>query len=438
MNPSTWRPSWPRRPPAALARGVPSKRAALAALSCVLACLAAPARADGPGVLVGETARLHLLFDVEGRYDSLAGQGGIGPTQAVPVVDPAEIILHFRPGLKLAAPGNKVDFEALAGLDWTRFTGWLAPTQELSFLGANAGATLEMGRGGPVSFRLGEQFTRSDRTTNPALGLGAITSANDLGARLSLRPGGGAIEAGAGYDFMLESYESYNPKTPGTSTDDNVNPAKFGQFGSQTHRLALDARWRFLPKTAFTLDSSWALRVYDSQTANIGTKPLRVEAGLAGLITEKVRITLRGGWLKTFADKGAEFSGVVGQLELGWNPTDTTGITLGVLRSAEPVSSTFGWYDDFRGYLSGRIALGGRVALTASAKVDRIAFANAASGSAGARTDTQGSFDAAMDIELLRVLHAVLGGVITSRDSTEGGFYTYARTEGYLKLQFNY
>ena len=55
-----------------------------------------------------------------------------------------------------------------------------------------------------------------------------------------------------------------------------------------------------------------------------------------------------------------------------------------------------------------------------------------------ARTDTQGSFDAAMDIELLRVLHAVLGGVITSRDSTEGGFYTYARTEGYLKLQFNY
>jgi hypothetical protein len=404
----------------------------------VLAALAGGARAEGPGVLVGESARLHFLLDLEGRYDSLAGQGGIGPTQAVPVVDPAEIILHVRPGLKLAAPGNKVDFEALAALDWNRFTGWLAPTQELSFLGANAGATLEMGRGGPVSFKLGEQFSRSDRTTNPALGLGAITNANDLGARLSVRPGGGAIEAGAGYDFALESYESYRPNTPGTPTDPNVDPTKFGQFGSQTHRLALDARWRFLPKTALTLDSSWALRVYDSQTANVATKPLRVEVGLAGLITEKVRITLRGGWLKTFADKNAEFSGPVGQLELGWNPTETAGITLGALRSVEPVSSTFGWYDDFRGYLSGRIALGGRVALTASAKIDRIAFANEASAGAGLRVDTQGSFEAAMDIEVLRLLHAVLGGAITTRDSTDGGFYTYARTEGYLKLQFNY
>jgi hypothetical protein len=389
-------------------------------------------------VLVGESARLHLLFDVEGRYDSLAGQGGIGANTTNPVLDPAEIILHFRPGLKLAAPGNKVDFEALAALDWTRFTGWLNPTEELSFLGANAGATLEMGRGGPVSFKLGEQFSRSDRTTNPALGLGAITSANDLGARLTVRPGGGAIEASAGYSFALESYESYRPNTPGTPTDPNVDPTKFGQFGSQTHRLVVDARWRFLPKTALTLDSSWALRVYDSQTANIPTSPLRAELGLAGLISEKVRITLRGGWLKTFADRGNEFSSAVGQFELGWNPTDTTGITLGVLRTAEPVSSAFGWYEDFRGYLSGRLALGGRVVLTASARLDRIAFANAGTGSAGFRTDTQGSFDGAMDIELLRVLHAVLGGAITSRDSTEGGFYTYARTEGYLKLQFNY
>ena len=437
MTPSTQRPSRPRRTFAAVASGGPSLRAALLTLACVLAGLPGGARADGPGVLVGESARLHFLFDLEGRYDSLAGQGGIGANTLNPVLDPAEIILHFRPGLKLAAPGNKVDFEALAALDWTRFTGWLNPTQELSFLGANAGATLEMGRGGPVSFKLGEQFSRSDRTTNPALGLGAITNANDLGARLSLRPGGGAIEAGVGYNFALESYESYRPNT-GTPTDPNIDPTKFGQFGSQTHRLALDARWRFLPKTAFTLDSSWAVRVYDSATANIPTNPLRVEVGLAGLITEKVRITLRGGWLKTFADKGNEFSSAVGQFELGWNPTDTTGITLGVLRTAEPVSSSFGWYDDFRGYLSGRIALGGRVALTASAKVDRIAFANAGAGSAGFRTDTQASLDAAMDIEFLRVLHAVLGGAFTSRDSTEGGFYTYARTEGYLKLQFNY
>jgi hypothetical protein len=416
---------------------VPSQRAALALLALVSVALALQARADGPGVLVGESARLHFLFDVEGRYDSLAGQGGIGANTTTPVFDPAEIILHFRPGLKLSAPGNKVDFEAAAALDWTRFTGWLNPTQELSYLGATAGATLEMGRGGPVSFLLGEQFNRSDRTTNPALGLGAITNANNLGARLTVRPGGGAIEAGAGYDFSLESYESYRPNTPGTPTDPNVDPTKFGQFGSQTHRLGLNARWRFLPKTAVTFDSSWALRVYDSQSTNISTKPLRAELGIAGLLTEKVRITLRGGWLKTFADAGNEFSGPVGELEVGWNPTETAGFTVGILRSAEPVSSAFGWYDDFRAYVSGRLALGGRLALTASASLDRIGFANAVAGGS-ARVDTQGSLQAALDMEMFRLLHAVLGGVVTTRNSTEGGFFTYARTEGYLKLVFNY
>jgi hypothetical protein len=295
-----------------------------------------------------------------------------------------------------------------------------------------------MGRGGPVSFKLGEQFSRSDRTTNPALGLGALTNANELGARLAVRPGGGAIDAGAGYAFALESYEAYRPLTPGTPTDPNVDPTKFGQFGSQTHRLSLDARWRFLPKTAVTLDASWALRFYDSQTANVATKPLRVEAGLAGLLTEKVRIILRGGWLKTFAAAGAEFSGPVAQLEVGWSPTETAGLTAGVLRSVEPVSSSFGWYDDLRGYLSGRLALGGRVVLTGSAKVDRIAFANPAAASTSSRADTQASLDAAADVEVFRLLHAVLGGVVTTRSSTEGGFFTYNRTEGYLRLQLSY
>jgi hypothetical protein len=41
-------------------------------------------------------------------------------------------------------------------------------------------------------------------------------------------------------------------------------------------------------------------------------------------------------------------------------------------------------------------------------------------------------------MEMFRLLHAVLGGVVTTRNSTEGGFFTYARTEGYLRLVFNY
>ena len=406
-------------------------------LALLLVLLLAPgARAEGPGVLLGETARLHFQLELEGRYDSLAGQGGIGGNTLSPVQNPAEILLHVRPGLHLNAPGNRVDFDATANLDWTRYTGWLAPDSDLSYLGGTAGAALEMGKGGPVGLKLVEAFARSDRTTNPALGVGAITNTNNLGARLGFIPGGGAIEGGVGYEFGLEEYTAYRPNVTGQPPQDpSSDPTLFGGFGSQTHRFSLDARWRFLPKTAFVLDASWALRYYDSSTANVGSKPLQVWGGLSGLITEKVRVLLRGGWMKTFSDVSAakpdEFSGPIAQAELGWNPTDVTGLSLGAQRTVEPVSS-FSWYDDWRVYASGKLALGGRVALTATGKLDRLAFAN------GGRVDTQATLDAAADAEAFRLLHVVLGGVLTSRSSTEAGFYAYQRAEVYLRLVASY
>ena len=101
-----------------------------------------------------------------------------------------------------------------------------------------------------------------------------------------------------------------------------------------------------------------------------------------------------------------------------------------MLRIVEPVSA-FAWYDDYRAYATGRLALGGRVALTAAAKVDRLAFANA-------RTDTQASLDGAVDIEALRLLHVIVGGIFTTRDSSSGSPYVYHRSEAYLRLVLSY
>jgi Putative beta-barrel porin 2 len=414
---------------------------ALHARACALALLLPfAAFAEGPGVLVGESARLHFLFDLEGRYDSLAGQGPVGINPQDATTDPADILFHVRPGLRLAAPGSRLDFDANAALDWTRYTGWLgATTSQLSYLGATAGATLEVGKGGPLTFHVGEQFNRSDRTTNPAIGLGTLTNANTLGASLTARPGGGAIEATLGYDFALESYQSYNPNTgAGAGGDANNDPSQYSKFSNQTHKVELNSRWRFLPKTAVILDGSWAFRVYDSSSVNVATSPLRVEAGLAGLLTEKVRITLRAGWMKMFAASGSEFQSVIGLGEVGWNPTETAGLTLGLSRSAEPVSSTYGWYDDWRAYLQGRIALGGRAQLTGGARIDRIAFADPATAGAANRTDTQAALDLAVDVEVMRLLHVLGGTTVTSRSSSAGGYYTYSRAEAWLKLQFSY
>ena len=405
---------------------------ALSRLALGLCVLCSPlVRAEGNGILVGETARLHLSFETEARYDSLAAVGGVG-SPSNPQYDPGDLITHLRPGLRLDAPGAATSFAGSARLDYQLFTGLGGPTSQLSYLAAFADAGIDFSHGGPVSFHVGDRFSRSDQTTNPALGVGSITDANTLEARLALKPGGGAIEGGIGYAFAIEQYELHDS---GNVACDQAtcNGANYGKYASQTHRGTLDLRWRFLPKTAVVADFSWAARVYQTAASNVSTDPLRAEVGLIGLITEKVRVVVKVGYENTFAGGGQNFQGVIGQAEIGWEPRETAKITLGVLRSAEPVSDVYGWYDDWRLYANASIMLVGKLLFSAGGNVDRIAFANG-----DARVDNQGSINAAFEYEFTRNVHAALGGVLTTRNSTENGVFNYSRGEAFARLSLAY
>src|SRR5262249_5136193 len=154
------------------------------------ALLLAPlaAQADGPGVALSDEARMHFFLETELRYDSLAGQGGIGSPTG-PTIEPADLILHIRPGVKADEQGTACAFNGTSNIDYVAYTGWLAPTHDLSYLGATAQLGLDIAKTGPVGFSVSEAFSRTDHTTNPSLGIGSITDANDLGARLAFRPG---------------------------------------------------------------------------------------------------------------------------------------------------------------------------------------------------------------------------------------------------------
>jgi len=400
------------------------------ALFCSLA-IALPVRAEGNGLLLSDTARLHLSFETEARYDSLAAVGGIGSGSVVQN-DPSDLIIHLRPGLRLDAPGAAASFTGSARLDYQRFTGLGGPTQNLSYLGAFADAGLDVSRGGPVSFHAGEHFSRSDQTTNPALGLGSITDANTFEARLAVKPGGGALEGGLGYAFALEQYELHFPGAV-TCTQPSCNGANYGNFGSQTHRGTLDARLRFLPKTAVVADVSWATRFYQSSTANVATRPLRAELGLVGLLTEKIRVILKAGYENTFSSAGNNFQGPIAQAEVGWQPVETTRMALGALRTAEPVSDVYGWYDDLRLYASGSILLAGKLLFTFGGNADRLSYANG-----NGRLDTQGQVNSTLEYELTRYLRGAVGGVLTKRSSSEGGVFSYTRGEGFVRVTLTY
>jgi hypothetical protein len=400
------------------------------------------ARADGAGIALSDDARLHLFFESELRYDSLAGQGIIGSSSAAAntVVDPADFILHLKPGLKIVESGTQVSLTGSAFLDYADYTGWLAPTHDLSYLGAGIGAQLAVGKTGPVGLTVNEGFTRSDHTTNPALGIGTITDANDLGARVAFRPGGGAIEAGLGYNFGIENYELRANGVVGCGNDPNCTGADFSNFNSQTHRFSLDGRWKFFPKTALVADAQFALRRYanagldtNGKPFNIDADPFQAELGLAGLITEKIRVVIKGGYANTFTSSGDNFSGPVAQLEAGWDPTETATATAGLIRTVQPVSSTFAYYGDYRGYLSGKIAVG-RVNFSATGSLDLISF-----GGPSGRQDTQAALDAVADVEVFKLFHTALGVTLTSRaSSSQAAVFSYQRAELYLRLNFTY
>jgi hypothetical protein len=103
---------------------------------------------------------------------------------------------------------------------------------------------------------------------------------NQVGTRVNLSPGGGRLTFNIGYVFGIDYFEN------GQLTD----------FDLQSHRFDLRASWRFLPKTALYVAASEIVNLYvhPGVDNHPDSYPLRVEAGIQGLITAKLTVN---GWI---------------------------------------------------------------------------------------------------------------------------------------------
>ena len=260
-------------------------------------------RADGPGIALSDDARLHVLFRERGSaINSLAGQGfqikapnGSGPSR--PSIRQISC-LHIRPGLKVAESGTQVTLEGSANIDYVDYTGWLAPTHDLSYLGAGVNGALTLGKTGPVGFGLTENFSRSDHTTNPSLGIGSITNSNDLGARLAFRPAAAPSRAASP---TTSASRPTAERERASSAAPPIPPCTGSDRQLRSHRptaSTLDARWKLLSsRRRWCFDSSIELR---GELQRRGRQPFRPSrswssAGCAGCsIIEKVRAVVEG------------------------------------------------------------------------------------------------------------------------------------------------
>ena len=409
----------------------------------------APASAQtsvgGPnGIQVGE-GRLHPFLEVDGRYDSLVGYFSGTPEAPLPSAD---IVIHARPGLRFNLSNVSTSFTFNGSAEYLFYTGLINPaaTQLSRFptgLRANVGADARFNQDGAVEVQIGDTMTRSDRTQNPAAGIGLLSMFNSVHLAVPIHPGGRGLEITPRIAWQVEFFE---PLALGTiagcaPTDATCSPNLVSQMNYSNISPVLNARWRFLPKTAFVIDVASDIRTYwaGSSSSSPPATMLRAQAGIAGLITARINATIMAGYggdLSTAAPGSTtqKLHNFIANAEVGFAPNEMMKVSLGYLRTALP-APILGTYIDDRGYLRGNLGLwAGRLTFTLQAMFDRLGFYDATK-----RVDLVFSGNAAVTFAIVSWFDAGLGYTASYRDSSASALSTkYFRHEVMLRLGVHY
>jgi hypothetical protein len=424
-----------------------SPRAArVLALSAMLGAMAAHAQAgasvatplgENNGIRVGP-GRLHPYFELEPRYDSAALYVPVSPTDPTLVLKP-EILMHFRPGFRLDVPGTDVTFGLNGFYDYVWYTGLL--TSGSSAASRNeAGAEMhaEINREGAVEADVGDTFSRSDRPRDIGLGVAVISLYNQLRLTVPIHPGGRAFEVRPHGEYTVEFFSGYSGVSPSLGCPPNTCLSDPSANDYQNYAGGLDIHWKFLPQTAIIFESNYEGRSYFHPNGVNGSAPpvppgqiLKLLAGAQGLVTPRIQAILKAGYAIGFSGAASTF---IGQAEGTWTPSETSSISLGVLRDVNnavgAASAT-----DFRVYLNSKAFLIGRLGLHANVAYDLIAFTQGRG-----QNDQLITLDLGPDYAVARWFILSAGYVLSKRtsDYAQSVSLNYTRNEVYLRLTFTY
>jgi len=404
------------------------------ALFAALVLVALPARAAAAenGLKIG-AGRLHPSFDLEARYDTLAGYVGNTENGEIVLRPTGDLILRYRPGLKLDVPSDVLNFTLGGNVEYVHYLGLEAEgTSAQSRLGGQGDLTLLFNGKGVVAIEVADSFIRSDRTSNLALGVGTVVDHNDARLRAIIAPGGGALAFEPGYTLGYEHYVARDGALPEgcAEGDPTCDSSAVSRLDYLQHTADFDIRWRFLPKTSLVLDSSYAYRAYlDDATAALDSQNVKAMAGVVGLVVPRIAVTAKAGWGQQL---GSGYQSVIGTGEFTYLLSELADVRLGYARTFEPSPSTGSYYSDDRVYSGAKALLGGRLQLKADAAFDYVDFG-------GTRFDKQVVAGLAPSVEVTEWLNGGVGYQITWRDSTDDRIgFDFIRHEVVARVQFVY
>ena len=274
----------------------------------------------GTGFPLGEKSRVHTGLDMLVGFDSNSRRydSAENPNPDGQLSDWKGII---RPSLGVNVPGSSVELDLLGQVSIMRYFGTGSEAPDTVF-GGNLTTKLRLGsKDSFLGFLIENQFVRTpvflDEPGTVASDERRFPLWHDRGkAVFTLRPGGRALEFDVGYQLLLNGYDDLPVGT--------------------THSGLFEARWKFLPKTAFLFHADVGYFKPTNQT-NITTAsgtPINVYLGAIGQVTNRLDAEITLGYGDTLSSEGGNFTtrGPIGNLIATYNFNDSTKLSLGYRR----------------------------------------------------------------------------------------------------------
>jgi hypothetical protein len=242
-----------------------------------------------------------------------------------------------------------------------------------TFDSASLNSLLVFGPRRPLQLALTERLSYIERPVYENSVYGFERLDNRAGVRASFSPGRaqteGPLAFSLGYELQTLSFLNARPEIQIQGRSEKL-----------AHALALETRWRFLPKNYLVLDVSYASNNYNdfqavagqpasAETLSRDSSPLRAQLGLTGLITPRFSVFLKAGYANTFNASGETFSGLIALAELTYQIEGRLRASAGYQRDGRD-SGFSNFYTLDRGFLKARVALSERVAFLGDLSFD--------------------------------------------------------------------
>ena len=195
----------------------------------------------------------------------------------------------LEPRLSLqTVEGGSWDLSGQASVKWRQYFSDDAIVRNQSGMSAALDGTAKWNADGPVSLEFSENFVRSNETPSLPSDQALNRIYNRAGVMAGLHPGGQIMQTYGSYDWALYRH--------------NLHP----DIDRDIHHFGWHFNWSFLPQTAFTLEVDYRRIRYsepfrftggeEGGIRNVNSNPLRLWAGLSGLIFPRVTVIVSGGY----------------------------------------------------------------------------------------------------------------------------------------------